>query len=293
MFNTSAFSAVSQWLEQPSDTHNQEAAAEDSSNKPPASSTSSSWRHKRAGLGHETKKVKDKEATAVENSVGTLQKLLAGKGKMSKRQREQEEDDAVAAKGQQQQQDNDDDEDDDGELVGSKARVFAASAKPPAATTIAAITTAPAEGPKKKRRKKKKKGTGNIPEGQDAAGQASAPAENPSHTAAKAVAKEGNPAPAARDPSSHQQKEEQKKKTHQGGTGGGEEEETSEPRRRKRSKTRSKQKNIRRDKRSLDKRPAHLQEGHESFIGRVMTDETRRRLGLPVVAAPAGLEEGK
>jgi len=133
------------------DTRHEEA---ESSSKPAASS----WRHKRAGLGLETKKAKDKEATPLEGSVGTLQKLLAGKGKKSKRQREQEEDDAAATKGQQQE---DDDEDDDGELVCSKAHVFAASSpKPPVATTI---TTVQAEGPKKKRRKKKRRGPATLP----------------------------------------------------------------------------------------------------------------------------------
>lgn len=265
VFNTGAFSAVSQWLEQPTATSTTQDTEEDSSSK---AASASSYRHKRAGLGLETKKGKDKEAT-VEGSVGTLQKLLAGKGKKSKRQREQEEDDAAANKGQQQQ---DEDEDDDGDLVGSKARVFAASSpKPPVATTIATVQ---AEGPKKKRRKKKKKGTGNPAEGQDTAGQASAPAV-PSNAAHVTEAKPAG-APLQK------QKDEQ----HPGG-----EEEAGEPRRRKRTKKRSKQKNIRRDKRSMDQRPAHLQEGHESFTGRVMTDETRRHLGLPVLATPDAAAE--
>lgn len=228
--------------------------------------SASSWRHKRAGLGLEAKKIKDKEAK-MEGSVGALQKLLVGKGKKSKRQREQEEDDAAATKRQQQEED---DEDDDGELMDSKARVFTASAKPPVGSAIATVQ---AEDPKKKRRKKKKKGTGSNAEGQDAAGQAAAPAcpSNDIHTTEARST--------ARGPPLHNLK--LKDEQHPGG-----EEEASEPRRRKRTKKRSKQKNIRRDKRSMDQRPTHLQEGHESFTGRVMSDETRRHLGLPVVAIP-------
>eukprot|EP00624_Nannochloropsis_granulata_P004949 evm.model.NODE_35093_length_6641_cov_16.682577.1 len=149
--------------------------------------SASSWRHKRAGLGLEAKKIKDKEAK-MEGSVGALQKLLVGKGKKSKRQREQEEDDAAATKRQQQEED---DEDDDGELMDSKARVFTASAKPPVGSAIATVQ---AEDPKKKRRKKKKKkGTGSNAEGQDAAGQAAAPAcpSNDIHTTeARSTARE-------------------------------------------------------------------------------------------------------
>jgi hypothetical protein len=52
---------------------------------------------------------------------------------------------------------------------------------------------------------------------------------------------------------------------------------------RKRTKTRSKQKNIRRDNRPDDKKPAHLQaakEGSEEYMGRPLTDETKKILGV-------------
>jgi len=264
VFNTRAFSAVSQWLEQPTSSKDTQHEAQEESSKMPA--PASNWRHKRAGLGLEAKKTKDKEAK-VEGSVGTLQKLLLGKGKKSKRQREQEEDDAAATKRQQKEED---DEDDDGELADSKARIFVASTKPPLGSTIAGVQT---EDPKKKRRKKKKKGIVSNAEGQDTAGQASAPAppSNRIHTIeARSTASE-----------SLFQKPKPQEEQHPGG-----QEEASEPRRQKRTKKRSKQKNIRRDKRSIGQRPAHLQEGHESFTGRAMTDETRRHLGLPVAAIP-------
>jgi hypothetical protein len=51
---------------------------------------------------------------------------------------------------------------------------------------------------------------------------------------------------------------------------------------RKRTKTRSKQKNIRKDNRPDAKRPAYLQAGapSEEYKGRVLTEETKRRLGI-------------
>ncbi|CAM9392192.1 unnamed protein product [Ectocarpus sp. 8 AP-2014] len=51
--------------------------------------------------------------------------------------------------------------------------------------------------------------------------------------------------------------------------------------RRPRKKTRSRQKNIRKDKRPADKRPAYLRAGDPEFSGRGLTEETRKFLGLP------------
>lgn len=48
----------------------------------------------------------------------------------------------------------------------------------------------------------------------------------------------------------------------------------------KRIKTRSKQKNIRRDKRALEHKPDHLQIGSKNYKGRPITSETRKVLGL-------------
>lgn len=50
---------------------------------------------------------------------------------------------------------------------------------------------------------------------------------------------------------------------------------------RPRKKTRSRQKNIRKDKRPADKRPAYLRAGDPEFSGRGLTEETRKFLGLP------------
>ncbi|CAM9286804.1 unnamed protein product [Choristocarpus tenellus] len=50
----------------------------------------------------------------------------------------------------------------------------------------------------------------------------------------------------------------------------------------KRKKVRSRQKNIRKDKRSMEQRPAHLRLGDPGFSGRDLTEETRQRLGLSV-----------
>lgn len=62
--------------------------------------------------------------------------------------------------------------------------------------------------------------------------------------------------------------------------------------RRSRKKTRSKQKNIRKDKRPVGERPAYLRAGDPGFCGRGLTDETRKFLGLPQddfgSAPPAG-----
>lgn len=62
--------------------------------------------------------------------------------------------------------------------------------------------------------------------------------------------------------------------------------------RRSRKKTRSKQKNIRKDKRPVGERPAYLRAGDPEFCGRGLTDETRKFLGLPQddfgSAPPAG-----
>lgn len=49
----------------------------------------------------------------------------------------------------------------------------------------------------------------------------------------------------------------------------------------KRKKKRSRQKNIRKDKRPLDQRPAHLRVGDPEFSGRTLTSATRKALGLP------------
>lgn len=51
--------------------------------------------------------------------------------------------------------------------------------------------------------------------------------------------------------------------------------------RRHRKKTRSKQKNIRKDKRPMEQRPAHLRAGDPEYCGRGLTEETRTFLGLP------------
>ena len=48
----------------------------------------------------------------------------------------------------------------------------------------------------------------------------------------------------------------------------------------KRLKTRSKQKNIRKDHRSDDKKPIYLQINSENYTGRLLSDETKKRLGV-------------
>lgn len=54
-----------------------------------------------------------------------------------------------------------------------------------------------------------------------------------------------------------------------------------EEQRPKRIKTRSKQKNIRRDKRAAEFKPSHLQVGSKDYKGRPLTPETKAILGLP------------
>lgn len=49
----------------------------------------------------------------------------------------------------------------------------------------------------------------------------------------------------------------------------------------KRRKVRSKQKNIYKDKRSVDEKPVHLIPGNSNFRGRPMTEATREKLNLP------------
>lgn len=49
----------------------------------------------------------------------------------------------------------------------------------------------------------------------------------------------------------------------------------------KRIKTRSKQKNIRRDNRPDDKKPSHLKFGSKDYLGRPITPQTREKLSLP------------
>lgn len=49
---------------------------------------------------------------------------------------------------------------------------------------------------------------------------------------------------------------------------------------RKRKKTRSRQKNIYKDNRTTDDKPSHLVLGGESYGGRAMTQETKKKLGL-------------
>jgi len=50
---------------------------------------------------------------------------------------------------------------------------------------------------------------------------------------------------------------------------------------RKRRKVRSRQKNIRKDNRSADEKPAHLIRGNHNYQGRPMTQATREKLNLP------------
>eukprot|EP01034_Spumella_vulgaris_P021314 gene21314-27344_t len=61
----------------------------------------------------------------------------------------------------------------------------------------------------------------------------------------------------------------------------------------KRTKTRSKQKNIRRDNRSNDDKPESLQVGHWKYMGRPLTKETKSILGIvkPPPTAPAAPTE--
>jgi hypothetical protein len=68
-----------------------------------------------------------------------------------------------------------------------------------------------------------------------------------------------------------------------GGLGGGEMGEE----RPKRVKTRSKQKNIRRDKRGAEFKPSHLQIGSKDYQGRPLTKETKAILGLPLKKKPS------
>ena len=56
-------------------------------------------------------------------------------------------------------------------------------------------------------------------------------------------------------------------------------------RQRKRKKKRSKQKNILKDTRTT--KPDHLQVGSEGYAGRELSNETRKKLGLPTVADPS------
>jgi hypothetical protein len=55
----------------------------------------------------------------------------------------------------------------------------------------------------------------------------------------------------------------------------------------KRVKTRSKQKNIRRDKRAAEFKPSHLHVGSKEYTGRPLTKETKAILGLPSKTKPA------
>eukprot|EP00980_Cylindrotheca_fusiformis_P009355 scaffold2047_cov129-Cylindrotheca_fusiformis.AAC.34 len=57
--------------------------------------------------------------------------------------------------------------------------------------------------------------------------------------------------------------------------------EESKKTRPKRRKVRSRQKNIRKDNRSTDEKPKHLQVGASDYKGRPLTEETRSRLSLP------------
>jgi hypothetical protein len=58
-------------------------------------------------------------------------------------------------------------------------------------------------------------------------------------------------------------------------------EDTSGVKKRKRIKTRSKQKNIRRDNRPDDQKPTHLKFGSKEYKGRPITFQTREKLGFP------------
>jgi hypothetical protein len=55
----------------------------------------------------------------------------------------------------------------------------------------------------------------------------------------------------------------------------------------KRVKTRSKQKNIRRDKRAEEFKPSHLHIGSKEYTGRPLTKETKAILGIPPKVKPA------
>jgi len=59
--------------------------------------------------------------------------------------------------------------------------------------------------------------------------------------------------------------------------------ETTEETMKKKKKKRSKQKNLIKDKRSMEERPAHLKIGSDNYQGRSMTNATRRKLGIEEV----------
>merc|ERR1712238_7848 len=56
---------------------------------------------------------------------------------------------------------------------------------------------------------------------------------------------------------------------------------SNKPSKRKRRKVRSRQKNIRKDNRSVDDKPAHLIPGNNDYQGRPITQATREKLNLP------------
>ena len=61
----------------------------------------------------------------------------------------------------------------------------------------------------------------------------------------------------------------------------------------KRRKVRSRQKNIYKDKRSMDEKPSHLVPGSRDYAGRPMTHATRKRLNLPENPQPAATKRSK
>ena len=257
-FNASALSVVSGWLG--GDNSAATASSSSTHHQQDTKSDAATGRYKRAGLGASTAKKKMEDAKEGNKSMGTLQKLLMGNNKKkSKRQREEEEKEAAAARAAGEE----DDDDEEGELVDSKVRALAAST-PRVVPTAQALVPEPAK--KKRRQKKKKTGGNNNTTAEGGEAQASTTAVT---TSAPATA-----APTVTDAVTY--------KKHEGegvaGDVGAEAGQHKSGRKRLRKKTRSKQKNIRRDNRSMEQRPVHLRQGHETFTGRELTEETKKRL---------------
>lgn len=290
VFNTSAFSAVSKWLEhgtasREDTTHPEDATGPQDMERDHTREHSTSRRLKRAGVGLAFKKDKDRQGNAAGGSMSTLQKLLRGNSRPGKRPREKEDDEATA-----KNEPREDSAEDDGEVVDSKAHVFASKQSSlPRASIDAVACTQTGDSKKKKRRKKKEgdKGERDTNANEEKTGQDVADAKSP-HNVLSASSKKGKPCEESRAPTAQAAPPDPANDgAHRPSTTetrGIENRHGSNQAPRRRTKTRSKQKNIRRDTRCLEDRPAHLQEGHTAFAGRTLTEETKRRLATNPMA---------
>ncbi|KAG5182442.1 hypothetical protein JKP88DRAFT_263258 [Tribonema minus] len=266
VFDAGSLSFVQDWLGEKSSTGGDAAVIHEQKSQPQPR------RHGKQGLGAEARPKMKQSDVRDSKANGALLKKLS-----KKRRRAGEYDsDAVAAA----------ETSDDDEAGKSRTRSIAQKKRPSPPAAAAASQSARDARTSKKQKKKKSKGSGGDAASAKASESAAYAGDDGEEVGEAALhhdastAEPDDQAAAAAATSGAAANHANASYSNVDGDG--------QAAQRKRTKTRSRQKNIRRDKRDTAQRPAHLQPGSDDFRGRAMTDETRQRLGLPSGAGDDG-----